>query len=344
MPAILASLQLVLMELLADFGAASILNLKTLTTTIYKAWYGFFSPALAAQIASILVLIAVFIFYSEQKLLGKKSYSLIRSENELSKKRPAQKTTSKIFIGFSLAVVSFSLILPISRLVWSSFHANFKVYANTFTELSLNTMGLGVMGALAVVATALLLVAMSRFLPGVFSSNTLSIVRIGYAIPGTVLAVALFLPLQYLQKISLPQFLFGGVFALITGYVVRFLSVGISPLKNSSQRRPSLFEDAARSLGISQINVFLRVTIPMLWPSMIKAFLLVFVDIVKEMPLTLMLRPFGWDTFAVTIFSLSSEGLWNEASIPSLILIGFGAIPCYLLIHDRKSYKRISHA
>ncbi len=173
--------------------------------------------------------------------------------------------------------------------------------------------------------------------------------NLGYALPGSVLAVAIMLAFSYLDReLVIPlstwlggagkPILLGSLGALLVAYLIRFMAVAFGPLESSLARiRPSL-PQASRSLGVGGPALFLRVYLPLLLPGALSAALLVFVDVLKEMPATLIMRPFGWDTLAVRIFEMTSEGEWARASLPALTLVLVGLLPVVLLI--RRSARR----
>ncbi|HAB86910.1 MAG TPA: iron ABC transporter permease, partial [Pseudomonas sp.] len=180
--------------------------------------------------------------------------------------------------------------------------------------------------------------------------SAVSLANLGYALPGSVLAVSIMLAFSYLDRhmvIPLSSWLggagkpilLGSLGALLLAYLIRFMAVAFGPLENALARiRPSL-PQASRSLGVGGPALFLRVYLPLLLPGTLSAALLVFVDVLKEMPATLLMRPFGWDTLAVRIFEMTSEGEWARASLPALTLVLVGLLPVILLI--RRSARRV---
>jgi iron(III) transport system permease protein len=172
---------------------------------------------------------------------------------------------------------------------------------------------------------------------------------LGYALPGSVLAVGIMLsfvqidrmliaPLLALLGLEPKQLLVGSLLALLAAYWVRFLAVAVGPVEASLQQIRQSIPEAARSLGASRYDLWWRVYLPMLRPGLLTAAVLVFVDVMKEMPATLLLRPFGWDTLAVRIYELTSEGEWGRAALPAITLVLVGLIPVILTI--RQSSRR----
>jgi iron(III) transport system permease protein len=197
----------------------------------------------------------------------------------------------------------------------------------------------------------LLLAFARRLTPTRLMRSTVSLANLGYALPGSMLAVAIMLAFSVLDReLVIPlsswlggagkPILLGSLSALLLAYMIRFMAVAYGPLENSLARiRPSLPE-ASRSLGIGGIGLFFRVYLPLLLPGAMSAALWVFVDVLKEMPATLLMRPFGWGTLSVRVFEMTSEGEWARAALPALTLVLVGLLPVILLI--RRSARRIS--
>ncbi|WP_312930462.1 ABC transporter permease, partial [Stutzerimonas nitrititolerans] len=197
---------------------------------------------------------------------------------------------------------------------------------------------------------ALLLAFARRQAPVRSIRGAVALANLGYALPGSVLAVSIMLAFSYLDReLVIPlsgwlggagkPILLGSIGALLLAYLIRFMAVAFGPLESSLARiRPSL-PQASRSLGVGGPRLFFRVYLPLLLPGTLSAALLVFVDVLKEMPATLLMRPFGWDTLAVRIFEMTSEGEWARAALPALSLVLVGLLPVILLI--RRSAKRV---
>ncbi|WP_312289948.1 ABC transporter permease, partial [Stutzerimonas nitrititolerans] len=204
--------------------------------------------------------------------------------------------------------------------------------------------------ALITVAVALLLAFARRQAPVRSIRGAVALANLGYALPGSVLAVSIMLAFSYLDReLVIPlsgwlggagkPILLGSIGALLLAYLIRFMAVAFGPLESSLARiRPSL-PQASRSLGVGGPRLFFRVYLPLLLPGTLSAALLVFVDVLKEMPATLLMRPFGWDTLAVRIFEMTSEGEWARAALPALSLVLVGLLPVILLIC--RSAKRV---
>lgn len=345
-PAIGAGLALALMETLADFGAVSVFNYDTFTTAIYKTWYGFYSLSSATQLASLLLIGVMVLLYLERRSRG-----ATRPANERARSGELYRLRGwKAWLATSwcLLVFACAFVIPVIQLmVWLWQRGRFD-WDERYSSLIAHTLWLGSMAAVITVAVAVLLAFAQRQAPVKGVRAAISLANTGYALPGSVLAVAIMLVFSYLDNEwvvplsnwlggSGKPFLLGSLGALLLAYLIRFMAVAFGPVENSLARVKSSLPQASRSLGVGGFALFGRVYFPLLLPGILSAALLVFVDVLKEMPATLLMRPFGWDTLAVRIFEMTSEGEWARASLPALTLVAVGLIPVIFLI--RRSAK-----
>lgn len=340
-PAIGAGLALALMETLADFGAVSVFNFDTFTTAIYKTWYGFYSLSTAAQLACLLLLVVMLVVYGERRARG---------VNRPSNERPRGKALYQLrgwkawaATTWCALVFACAFVIPVLQLLWWFWQRGRFDLDERYLGLILHTLYLGALAALITVAIAMLLAFARRAAPNRAVRSAVGLANLGYALPGSVLAVAIMLAFSHLDRwfvIPLSSalggagkpLLLGSLAALLVAYLIRFLAVAYGPLESSLARiKPSLPE-AAKSLGVSGPALFFKVYLPLLVPGTLSAALLVFVDVLKEMPATLLMRPFGWDTLAIRIFEMTSEGEWARAALPALTLVLVGLLPVILLI------------
>ncbi|WP_116300577.1 iron ABC transporter permease [Alkalilimnicola ehrlichii] len=340
-PAIVAGVSLALMEALADFGAVAVFNFNTFTVAIYRAWFSYFSMPLAAQLASLLLILVVVALVLERLARGKAKFfqNTGRGLSDRIRLHGGRAWAATAVAGLVLAL---GFILPLLQLVFWAISSGDVVDAR-FWSLLLRTVTLGAIAAVVVVALALLLAYAKRLRPDWFTRKAVFAATLGYALPGSVLAVGIMLTFAWVDRgiaaVLMPiapdiygPWLSGSVVALIFAYVTRFMAVGFGAVDSAlEQVRPSLAE-AAHSLGASHFEVVRRVYIPMLSPGLLTGALLVCVDVMKEMPATLLLRPFGWDTLAVRIFEFTSEGEWERAALPAVVLVLAGLLPVILLV------------
>jgi iron(III) transport system permease protein len=341
-PAIAAGVALALMETLADFGAVSVFNYDTFTTAIYKAWFGLFSIQAASQLASLLLLVVALCLLAERQLRGRARYhnapQAARQQRYVLKGRNAWLATAA-----AAAVFLIAFLLPLAQLtVWAWRALPTDVDARFFALLS-HTLFLGATAALITVACAMLLAYTRRRHDDRITAPAIGIATLGYALPGSVLAVGIMISftmfddlvgwmLALLGSEWSGRILGGTVLALLLAYIVRFMAVAYGPIESGLGRIHPGLPEAARNLGAAPGEVLRRVYLPLLRPGLLTAALLVLVDVMKEMPATLLLRPFGWDTLAVRIFELTSEGHWERAALPAVTLVIAGLIPVFILV------------
>jgi len=342
-PGIIAGLSLALMEALADFGAVSVFNYDTFTTAIYKSWFGFFDLQSAAQLASILLTLVLVALVVERRFRDRARFA----ESGRGGRRRIRLTGGAALAAavFAWGVLIAAFVAPVVQLLSWAWESRGGLDAR-YLDLFIHTLSLGVMAGVLTVVAAFVLAYANRYHGDASTAFSVRVGTLGYALPGSVLAVGVMLSLTWIDNRvadglewllggEVGLFLSGTVLALLMAYFARFLAVAYGPVDSGLERiRPSV-RDAARSLGAGQWETVWRVYLPMLRPGLLTALLLVLVDVMKEMPATLLLRPFGWDTLAVRIYELTSEGEWERAALPAVALLMVGLVPVILLV--RKS-------
>ena len=319
-----------MMETLADFGAVAAFNYDTLTTAIYRTWYGLFSVGGALQIAAVLLLFVLALLALEQRVRAGQAFVALGA-TPVQRRRLAPR-------GAWVATLSCGLVwllafaLPVSQLLlWAI--REIDGLDRRYWLLAANSLQLALGAALLLPALALALSWAQRRAPTLAMGWLARLATLGYAMPGALLAVAFFAAAGTLLQVlpGLASLLRGSILLLLTAYAVRFLAVAATPVNGAALRLKPSIEEAARNLGVSGFRLFLRVHLPLLRGGVLTAALLVFVDVMKEMPITLMTRPFGWDTLAVRIFEFTTEGQWQRAALPALAIVAVGLLPTYWL-------------
>jgi iron(III) transport system permease protein len=346
-PWIAGGVLLVIMETCADFGTVAAFNYDTFTTAIYKTWYGLFSLPAASQLASILVLIILALLLIEQFSRGRTRFSNSAKQSAAFQPHTLGKKTGWLAFSFCALVFSAAFLVPVIQLLIWSLH-NLSEFDARYFNFVWHSLLLAAMAALLVTFCAILLSYANRRHPDSAMRITTRVATLGYALPGAVLAVGFFVPVAWLDNaliatiknitgIEAKVFLQGTLLIMLTAYLVRFLAVGFNSVDAAMQRITPHIDDAARSLGLTPRSMLARVHLPMLRSGLATAMALVFVDVMKEIPITLMTRPFGWDTLAVRIYSLTSEGQWEQAALPALALVIAGIVPIILLVRNTEN-------
>ena len=311
-PWIAGGATLVIMEALADFGAVSIFNYDTFTTAIYKTWFGFFSLPAAAQLSSLLVVMVFLLVAMEQRLRKRMRFAQSRLAPQAER---IQLTGSRRWLATSYCsvILSIAFLLPaIQLLIWSLevFHEEFD---SRYLSLLSHSLLLGLIAAVIIATVSLLLAYAGRRHHDRLTHSLIRTATLGYALPGTVLAVGIVIPLAWLDNlmielahslfgVEIPQLLQGTLFIMLVAYTIRFMAAGYKSIDSSMHRVTTNIDEASRLMGLRGIKLLARVHLPMLRGGIFTALTLAFVDVMKEMPITLMTRPFGWDTLAVKIF------------------------------------------
>lgn len=340
-PAIVAGMALALMEALADFGAVSIFGFNTFTTAIYKSWLSLFSLHTAAQLSTLLLLFVLLCLFSERKnRRGLKQQARTQAQNH--DRFVLQGAQKNLATAFCSLVFVLTVVAPVIQLLSWALPQMSGFLSTDFLFLVARTFSLGLISALTVVFLSLLIAASQS--GGKAVSAFTEFAGLGYALPGSVLAIGIMLALGGLDAIYVSlsgaePILLGSLFGLLAAYVIRFFRPGFGAVQTgfSSIHRNHL--ESAALLGVSGWQRFFRVSVPMVLPGMLTGGLLVFVDVIKEMPASLLLRPFGWDTLAIKLYELTSEGEWQLAAVPALALVLVSLLPVIMLIRRSRSFQ-----
>jgi iron(III) transport system permease protein len=330
-PWILTGTSIVMMESFADFGGVAVFNYDTFTTAIYSAWTGLFSIATAARLSCALILLAFIVFSFEHRLQkGAQFYAMGKTlSSPLFELKNFQNFL--LFIPIIL-VLLFSLIIPISQLIYWTMTSLTSEWDVQYYEVIYNTVKLGIGAAILIASTSLLLAIILKKETSAIAQNLGRLSLLGYAIPGSIIAVAVYLYIAAFKDYGLEHILTtGSLGILILGLLVRFLSVSFRAQSSALKRIHENIELAAKSLGSSSFAVLRKVQLPIIIVPFMTSLLLVFIEVIKEMPMTLMLRPFSYNTLAVKIYELTSEGEWERAALPGLLLLLAGIVGILLI-------------
>ena len=346
-PAVAAGVALALMETLADFGVSSYFGIQTFTAGVYKAWLIMDNRIAAAQLATLLLSIVLLLLHLEKQAQARMRFSASNANSANSREaQPTQLSQTQglvlaagcgllVFLGFGLPILLMLKPLLISETV---------IPWERFLEWSFNSLRLGGITAILAVGFSLFIAFSLRSKADLIARSISQLVGLGYAIPGAVVVVGLLLPVAWIQK-QWPNspvgfWITASVMGLIWAYLVRFCAVALQSIQSGYARIPASLDDSARTMGVTGIALLSRVHAPLLKRSVLAAALLVFVDVMKELPATLVLRPFNTDTLAVVAFQLARDERLGEAALPSLALVLVGLIPVLLLSRAMRQTNR----
>jgi iron(III) transport system permease protein len=343
-PAIAAGVALAVMETLADYGVAAYFGLATFSTGIYRAWSVLGERTAAAQLATLLLVLVALLLWAEQRAQARMRFTAARlgAAADTAEARPVHLTRGATLLAWTVCGVPVLLgfVLPVAwllRLVWrEAEYGEFGLPWARFVEWAGNSFTLAASAAL--IATTLAL-ALAFALRGVARPSLLGalgrLLGLGYALPGVVIAVGVLLPLAWAQAVfpglPLTALATGTVLALLLAYALRFSAVAQQAVAAGYARVPPSLDDSARLLGAGAPRLLLRVHLPLLRGAAFSALLLVFVDVMKELPATLLLRPFGSDTLAVVAYNFARDERLAEAAFPALAIVLVGLLPVALL-------------
>ena len=334
-PAIAAGTALALMETLADFGVSSYFGIQTFTAGIYKAWLVMDNRIASAQLATLLLIVVVVLLAAEQRAQSRLRFSSARSDRHSSESQPLRLKGLAACMAWVLCVlpVLCGFVLPIVfmlRALWLGTDEVALPWAR-FAQWSITSLSLGLLTALLAVGAALLLAAQARLQPNWLTRQVRWVVSLGYAVPGAVIVVGLLLPMGWVQATwpnsGVGFWLTATVLGLVWAYLVRFVAVALQSVQSGYARVPVSLDDSARMLGVAGFSLVRRVHWLLLRKPVAAATLLVLVDVMKELPATLVLRPFNTDTLAVMAYQLARDERLGEAALPSLALVLVGLLP-----------------
>ena len=354
-PALVTGMALAMMEAFADYGTVQYFGVPTLTTGIFRTWFGMGQPHGAAQLAALLCSMVILLIYLE--LASRKQlhffYSGQAHQQSQQKNLPGGRGVAAMCLA--MLPLLFGFLVPAAQLTVWAIQQGEILWSAEFAKLLWHSFSLAFGAAVLIVSLALLLAYGMRLHRHWLVQSAVRLAGMGYAIPGTVIAIGVMLPLGIIDNqldlwleqqfgIRSGLLLSGTLFALLLAYAVRFLAVALQGIEAGlGQIKPSM-DQAARSLGLNTRQVLWRVHLPLLRGSVFSALLLVFVDVLKELPATLLLRPFNFNTLAVRSFELASDERLPAAALPALMIVLVGLGPVLLLARaiDKTPYKESS--
>lgn len=341
-PAFVGGLILVLMEVLNDYGAAKYYGINTFTTGIFRAWFSLEEPETAIYLSAILVTIIFILIVVEKRQRKRIGYFNSPKNHQSLKKHPINNQVKFLFFTIVLTPVLCGFIFPILQLLYWAILTFKEVFTFDFLFVAFQSFMLSFVSAFFVIIIALALIFMAKW-------NKLSIINaitkigtLGYAIPGAVIAVGVLIPTLSIDKWLINLFkntfelkigfiINGTIIALVYAYIVRYIAVAYNPIEATSLKMGKSISEVSKMLGKGNLSTFFKIELPLLKPAILSGFILVFVDVMKELPLTLILKPYQINTLAVKAYEYASDEMVAEASLPSLFIVLTGVIPIIFL-------------
>ncbi|MCW5653126.1 iron ABC transporter permease [Hydrogenophaga sp.] len=337
-PAVAAGVALALMETLADFGVVSYFGVQTFTAGVYKAWLAMDNRIAAAQLATLLLALVALLLWLEHRAQRRMRFATLRGQRAGSAEaQPVRLQGSRAALALAVCTLPIlaGFVLPVLFMLRPLIGGWDELPWTAFVQWARNSIWLAGIASLLAVAIALALAFALRARPSPLTRGVAQLASLGYAVPGAVIVVGLLLPVGWVQvawpEASVGYWVTATALGIVWAYLVRFTAVALQSVQSGYARVPASLDDSARMLGTTGLGLATRVHWPLLKRSTAAAALLVFVDVMKELPATLVLRPFNSDTLAVVTYQLARDERLGEAALPALTLVLVGLVPVILL-------------
>jgi iron(III) transport system permease protein len=337
-PALAGGVALAVMEAMADFGAVNLLNYRALTDAIYRVWYGTFDQSAALQLAMVLVSLTLALVALEQLTRGRRRYHQALARGDAVVPRRLRGPMAWLAALGPLLLLAAVVVGPIVQLlVWALRSLGDGASAGALARAAVNSLLLASVAAVIAVVAATVVAYGPRAHPSRIAVWAGRVSALGYAVPGTVVAVAVYVPLAWLDHriddaTGAGLLLTGSAVGLVVAYVVRFHGLALFAVQSRMGRIDPSLDEAARGLGADRSRLLADVHLPLLWPGIATAALLVFVEVMKELPATALLRPLGGDTLAIVVWEATKDSRFDTAALPALLIVAVGLVPVVLAI------------
>jgi len=330
--AIVGGVSLVILEVLNDFGLVKYFGIPTFSTAIFKTWFAMGDTDSAIKLSAMLMFLVFAILLLENFFRGRKKYSYTTSKVTPIKPQKLTGIQAIGALGYCLIIFSFGFMVPLLQLVhWSALTYK-KILNIEFWELMVNSLSVALSASVMIVVIAVVIANYCRISEGVTAKIYSKVTTLGYSIPGAVIAMGVIVffvsidkNMSWLYRLINDQpsklILTTSIFMLIFAYIIRFLAIGYNSIQAGFEKVGKTFFEASRTLGMNVTQTFFKVDFTMLRPAIVSGFILVFIDILKELPLTIILRPFNFNTLATKAFEYANNEMIYEAAIPSIIII-----------------------
>jgi len=335
-PAIFSGLFLVLMEVLNEYGAVKYFGVNTYTTGIFRSWFSMGDIGTAIQLAFVLLSVVFIIFYLEKTYHSKTKF-YYTPNSSVQKFSNLKGKNSFLVIAVCIIPFLFGFFFPFIFIIDNVFSTFESVDLENLIELTVNSTSVSTISASLVVVIAIFFLMVEKYSKNKINFFISQTISLGYAIPGAVIGLGLIILFTSVEDILSNKFsifsfsLIGSFFVLIYAYVIRFLAVGKSPIKSSLEKHPESYDETAKNLGLGPFSLFKKIHFPINKWALVIAFIVTFIDVLKELPITLILRPFNFDTLATQTFEFAVEEMIPLSSIYSLMIIIIGSILLIIL-------------
>ena len=329
-PAIVAGVILAVMEAVADFGVMDYYGVSTFVTGIFRTWLGMGSVEDASKLASMLMLFIFILIFLERYQRRNKRYQSSGKDF-----RPITKQKLTGFSNFFAFVVCFipfffGFLLPFTQMSYWFFLSYEDVIDEDFLTVLYQTLSLGIFSAIIITVLAFIITYNVRLHKSKIADNLTQVSKLGYSIPGAVIAVGILSFFSIIDR-SFDILISGTVVAVVFGYIVRFIAVSINNYESGFSKIPQSYDDACKTMQIGSFQTFFKVILPLMKSSMMASFIIIFIEVIKELPLTMILRPFNFDTLSVLSHELVGQAQVIESSVPAMFIVLFGIVSVLIL-------------
>lgn len=329
-PAIVAGVILAVMEAVADFGVMDYYGVSTFVTGIFRTWLGMGSVEDASKLASMLMLFIFLLIFLERFQRRNRKYKSSGKDFKPITKEKLSKTGNIIAFLVCFIPFFFGFLLPFTQMSYWFYISYEDIIDESFLTVLIQTLSLGIFSSILITILAFIITYNVRVHKNKIAENLVQISKLGYSIPGAVVAVGILSFFSLVDK-SLNILISGTVLAIIFGYVVRFIAVSINNYEAGFSKIPQTYDDACKTMQIGGFQTFFKMILPLIKGSMTASFIIVFIEVVKELPLTMILRPFNFDTLPVMSHELVTQSQIIESSVPAMFIVLLGIVSVILL-------------
>lgn len=346
--AIIGGVSLVLLEVLNDYGVVQFFGVPTFTTAIFQTWFGMGDLPSAIKLSATLMFIVFAILLLEKVTRGRKRYSYTTAKNRRLTTQTLRGWKAWIIFGYCSVIFALGFLIPIIQLFDWTLLTYEKIWSPVFKSLIINSVSVALIGAFLIVVSAVIVANFARMHQSALPKLSARTTILGYSIPGAVISVGIltvFLAIDdYLfglynwLGIDKQLFLSASIVLLLSAYIIRFLAVGFNAIEAGFEEAGNKFSEASRMLGSSITGTFFKIDLPMIRSAILGGFVLSFIEILKELPLTMILRPFNFDTLSTKAFQYANDEQIHEAALASIIIVVISAITIFIFynILDRE--------
>ena len=353
--ALIGGTSLVAMEVLNDYGVVKYYGVPSFSTAIFKAWFAMGDVNAAIRLSAILMIFVFLILAFERFIRGRRKYNMTTTKQKIMPLIPLVGWKKFLASTYAIVVMCLGFVIPLMQLLHWTYLAHERLFSKELFSLIGNTLFVSILSTVVIIIVALIVANHHRLSDSKLTKLHSSAVSLGYSIPGAVISVGViilfvgldrFLSPVYIDLFSLNKTLIlsTSIFMLIFAYILRFLAIGYNNIDSGFNKIGLKYYEASRMLGRNSIKTFFEVDLPMIHPAIIGGFIMVFIDILKELPLTLILRPFNFDTLATKAFEYANDEMIHEAAIPSILIIFISLIMIIVLNRYQARVRRKNSA